>query len=129
MKKYSTLAVQLIGLARNGVMGHVTTTMGIKELTLLQPKLLGRLEPKERDIFLLELSRSLRTLLAWFRDYKRHPSVRKTVLKNLKVGDEALLDGVVANLLLCNKDEGLFWGRAPPLQNSILVLLIEANRH
>ena len=109
MKKYSTLASQLIALAPNAVLSHVTTKEAVRELVLLQPKLLSLLGPKDQDIFYLELSRSLRTLLSWFRDYKRYPATKTSVLKKLGVGDGALLDAVVANLVLKNKPQVL-WG-------------------
>ena len=108
MKKYSSLAFQLIQLARNGMLSHLCTKKAVEDLALLQPKLLAILAPKDHEAFALELSRSLRTLLTWYRDYKRFSSTRKTLLKHLKVGDAELLDKVAAQLLLQNKDD---WGR------------------
>ena len=103
MKKYSALALQLIGLATNGVLSHVTTKRAIEDLALVQPKLMSLVEPKDREFFYLELSRSLRALLSWFRDYKKYPETKKSVLKKCQVGDQALFDGVVAHLQLVNK--------------------------
>ena len=104
MKKYSNLALELIKLAPNGMLGHLSTKKAIEDLALLQPRLLSILQPKDHETFALELSRSLRTLLTWFRDYKKSSSTRKALLKHLKVGDAELLDNVAAHLLLANKD-------------------------
>ena len=88
---------------KNGILSHITMKKSIEDLILLQPNLVSNIE-KVTD-FVLELSRALRTLLAWFREYKKYEETRRIILKHSNAGDKAILDQVVAKLVLRNADE------------------------
>ena len=105
MKKYASLAKQLIHHAKNGVLSHVCTTKGIQELALLHPSWFEHIQDKVE--FALLMSRCLRTLLFWYREFKDKERAKQTILKKSLVGDEAVLQNVVVNLILKNKEEAL----------------------
>ena len=101
MIKFAQLADKMIEIAPNAVLNHVVTKQGIREVTLLQPTLLTGI--KKPGDFLDQLSASIRTLLSWFRDYKRHDDIRSTILKQSQPGEEVILDGIVNKLVLKNE--------------------------
>ena len=101
MIKFAPLATRFISFASNGVLGHIDLTRGIEEITLVHPGLIANIK-KPAD-FILELSRALRTLLSWFRDFKKGGQKRAAILRNALSGDEAVLEAVVEKLVLINK--------------------------
>ena len=106
MVKYSQLATMLLAHARNGVLSHVTTKKAIEDLIALNPALTTNVN-KVLDI-ILELSRSLRTLLGWFRDYVKYASTRKVINKHLKSREVAILQNVAKTLVLTTRRKDMY---------------------
>ena len=108
MIKFSSLAARLISLAPNGVLAHTIVTAGIEQITLLQPHLVAKL--KKPGDFALELSRALRTLLSWFRDFKEGGRKKAALIRKAQAGEEGILEKTVENMMLKNKvtwDKGI----------------------
>ena len=108
MIKFSSLAARLISFAPNGVLAHTIITAGIEQLTLLQPHLVAKLKKPEK--FALELSRALRTLLSWFRDFKEGGRKKAALIRKAQAREEGILEKTVENMVLKNKvtrDKGI----------------------
>ena len=128
MLRYASLASMLIEHAKNGILFHITMKKSIEDLILLQPNLVSNIE-KVTD-FVLELSRALRTLLAWFREYKKYEETRRIILKHSNAGDKAILDQVVAKLVLRNADEETTEnGRLHPPPSNYSQRILHKNRY
>ena len=78
LTEYATLALALVMHARNGVLGHVCCTRAFDDLLLLEPKLVAKSRCKFSS---LELSRGLRAVMTWFREYAKKAVFRKRILK------------------------------------------------
>ena len=85
MIKFASLCRELVSCIKNGVMSHVTCTRAVQELYLLRPNLLTKL--KNPGTFALLLSRSLRTLLCWYREYAK--GKMQSILKKATEAEEA----------------------------------------
>ena len=104
MTKHSEVATEIIGLAKNGVIGQVCTRQALEELLVLEPWLVNNMDKKAVESLVITLNRGLRTLLSWYRLYKEKPLVRKQVLKGASGWEETLLDRVVEGLVMSNED-------------------------
>ena len=102
MTKHAELAVELIHLAKNGVLGQVACNEAIAELSILMPALFEKM--KEPGLAKLALSRGICTLLAWFRECKRKPKVKKQLLKGAQLSDEMAIDWMLSGSQLRNAD-------------------------
>ena len=100
MLKHVWLASSLVSLCRNGVLSQVETTKGVTDLTALEPGLVS--DVKDVEKFCLQMSRGIRTLLGWFREYKKGP-VRKQLAKQSSATQLAALDAVAKKMILANK--------------------------
>ena len=99
MLRHGSLAASLFVMAKNGVLSLVETNMACEQLVRLQPQLASK--AKCVTTLVLQLSRGVRTLLSWFRDYKKGKGKRQ-LLKGASAKDEAFLDSIVENLVLIN---------------------------
>ena len=97
MSKHGVLAAAFIKVACNGVLSPFQTTKGILELLAVEPNL--KVGIKNEEKFALLLSRGLRTLLTWFREYRKGKT-RRSILRQLPSSQEAFLDNVVQNMVL-----------------------------
>ena len=86
-----------MALAPNGVLSPKQTTKALRELFTVEPNLALGIKSVEK--FVLLLSRGLRTLMAWYRQYCKGD--RKAILKQCP-DQEAFLDKVVENMVLTN---------------------------
>ena len=102
MIKFSSLASRLISFAHNGVLAHTIVTAGIEQLTIVHPNLVAKI--KKPGDFALELSRALRTLMSWFRDFKEGGRKKAAIIKKANPGEEAILEKTVEKLVLENKE-------------------------
>ena len=87
MIKFAPLARELVGFIKNGVMSHVACTKAIKELYLVKPGLVQKV--RDPVTLALEISRAIRTLLCWYREYCKGKAT--SILKKATKGDEAAL--------------------------------------
>ena len=101
MRKHGLLAGRLLELAKNGVLSPRDTTTSISQLLALQPKL--SLGIQNTETFVLELSRGLRTMLSWFRDWKAGRA--QSQFKRCSASEKALFEGVVKNMELINPED------------------------
>ena len=102
MVKYAPLAKKFISLAHNGVLSHVTTTKSLETIVMLNPNLASGV--KDVEALCLELSQCLRTLLCWFREFKKTDK-KKTILKGGTHAESMILHDAIAELVLRNADE------------------------
>ena len=70
MLHHADLCYELVLLACNSVLGHVCCKKAWADLLLLEPGLKGN-GKKKKDALDLELSKSLRTLMYWFREFAK----------------------------------------------------------
>ena len=101
MTKHGLLAARLLELAKNGVLSPRDTTSAIKEWMVVDQKLFHGMDNPET--FVLELSRGLRTLLSWFRDFavgRAHSQ-----FKRCSASEKAFFQGVVKDMTLTNPEE------------------------
>ena len=103
MVRYAPLAKNLIALARNGVLSHVCTKKSLEAMIMMEPKL-GR-GVKVVEALCLELSQCIRTLLCWFREFKKTDQNKKTILRGGSYAESVILHNVITDLVLSNADE------------------------
>ena len=73
------------------------------QVMLLQPSLITN--PKNKLSLTLQLSRGLRTLLAWFRCFKKNGEMREKMLRKASPRDREILEWVAAEIVLENPEE------------------------
>ena len=86
MLKYASLAKSLLVFVKNGVMSHVACKTALDNLLLIQPSLASRV--RQAGTLTIEISHGIRTLLAWYRAYKKG-KVRKQMKKHFDEREEA----------------------------------------
>ena len=84
MLKYNELAKDLIQFVKNGVMAHVSTKKALQDLFAIQPSLIKNAALKTS--LTLEISRGIRTMLCWYREFKKG---KRAFLKHASPSEEA----------------------------------------
>ena len=99
MLKHGLLVVAFIKKAKNGVLGQVATNVAMSELMKVEPGLAKKIEVP--TTFELLLSRGIRSLMGWFRDYRRG-RYRRQILRKATSSEKDFIESVVKDLVLQN---------------------------
>ena len=86
MIKYAEMAKNLIVFVKNGVMSHLATKKALMDLFAIQPNLVASV--KHKTSLVLELSRGIRTMLCWYREFKKG-TYKRSLLKHATPTQEA----------------------------------------
>ena len=102
MLKHGQLVFEFIKKAKNGVLAQVATNVAVAELMTVEPNLVKK--TAKPDKFVLLLSRCIRSLLGWFRDYRRG-RYRRQVLRRASPCEKDFLESVIQDLELKNWED------------------------
>ena len=84
MIKYASLCRELVYFIKKGAMSYVACTKAFQDLWALQPDLVKKV--RKSVTLALQLSRALRTVLCWFREFAKGKAV--ALLKKATEADE-----------------------------------------
>ena len=101
MMKYSGLVRCVIVEAKNAMLGPRTCKQAWRDLCLLQPSLT---KTQKLTTLIQQLSRGLRTVCTWFREYAKPGKARAKLLKTLSSAQKAVLDRAIDGIVLGNKE-------------------------
>ena len=100
MMRFSGLAKSLIRYARNGVLSGNCFIDAMWELRRLEPRFENFGSAKKRDIFILEVSKGIRTLLSWWREFYKGGASRETLWRQASDLERKVLEDVSSGLVI-----------------------------
>ena len=99
MIRYEDLIKELVMHVKNGVMSHTTFMEALWEVRRLEPKMDHFTKHKGREAFYMVVSRGVRTLLGWWREFHKCGDTQRILLDGASDGQRRILHDVSSLLV------------------------------
>ena len=101
MVRYAELCKLLVAHSRNGVVSHRRLVRALQDLALVHQAF--KAKPGKKMV--LQISMGLRSILGWYREYRKGGRKRATLVKGASIAQKETLESVAEQILLVNKGD------------------------